>query len=132
MKLLPILIVALIMMNLETRAQVGQRLTPANYEQKAQLETDSMHARLDLSAVQKDSVANINRDYFRELALLQSQNITVAQRTQQYALAEQLWKIKLASNLSTSQYNQHFTMVEQIRIKWQQKLDSLKAARNQQ
>lgn len=132
MKPLLIIITAIIVLHLKTNAQGGQKLTIQNFEQKAQQEADTMGVRLSLSSVQKDSVFAINKDYYQQIVTLHGQTLSLAQRIQQYASAEQVWKDRLAIHLSSTQYNQYFQRIEQDRLLWQHKSDSIRAARNGQ
>lgn len=113
-------------------AQGGNRLTGTNYQQKANDETENMVAKLHLSTVQRDSVAIINMAYYQQLVTLQSLSLTITQRQQQYAQAEEWRRSRLAQQLLSTQMAQYVAAADFEKTRWQHKIDSLKAARSGQ
>lgn len=132
MKTLLITLFVVIIAQGRTMAQHVSRLTSSTYAQKAQEETDNMTTRLSLTAVQKDSVLAINTSYYHQVVLLHSQTLSVVERKQQYDQLEQWRRDRLALHLSSGQMSQYIAGIELGKTWWQNKVDSLKAARSGQ
>jgi hypothetical protein len=103
-------------------------LTAANYEERAQGETEAMAAKLMVTGKQKDSLQAINKDFHWGIVRLREQRLSISQRGEKLKLIEYEWKERLRNNLSTHQFDSYFLEKAQQRARMQQLADSLKTA----
>lgn len=87
-------------------------ISTSNYVSKAQRETKFMEDSLALTPVQVGQVTAANTQYFKDLALLEGQAISVAERKQRKLQHEAEWDSTLRTLLTEVQYNRYKALVK--------------------
>jgi len=111
-------------------AQVSSnQISLPNHVLKAKNESDRMNELLKFNSEQFDSVKVINRDYYYQIAFLESFKLSIPDRKNKLLAIDKSRLYRLEKNLSTGDYKKYFDSRTEKKIKWQRREDSLQAKR---
>lgn len=111
-------------------AQISaNQISIADYEERANKETQQMNNILHFDKVQRQLILVINKDYYYQLSNLQSQKLTLIDRKRLLSKLENKRERSFRENLTAQQYQLHFNKLSEKKARWQHLQDSLTAVR---
>ena len=109
--------------------KASSEIGASNYEQLAQGNTAMLTKMLSLSAAQATTVLQINKDYFRKIATLRTDSLSIEQRGQRLQLLEKEHTARLQQVLSPEQYQKFEEERQRRGDRIKRITDSLRATR---